>query len=149
MRNLSLQRKLRSLFIVSASGVAIYAAVSFYKNDKIFYTNVVMLLVHLADPENAHRLGIVVSKYRLIPKSRYVDPDSLRVTVFGKQFNNPIGIAAGFDKHAEVILGLSDLGFGFVKVGSVTPEPQLGNNKPRVFRLPEDHAVVNRYGFNS
>jgi dihydroorotate dehydrogenase len=57
--------------------VAIYAAVSFYKNDKIFYTNVVMLLVHLADPENAHRLGIVVSKYRLIPKSRYVDPDWL------------------------------------------------------------------------
>jgi dihydroorotate dehydrogenase len=137
------------LFIVSASGVAVYGAVSFYKNDKIFYKNVVMPLVHLFDPESAHRLGIVVSKYRLIPKSRYIDPESLRVTVFGKQFKNPIGIAAGFDKHAEAVLGLSDLGFGFVEVGSVTPEPQPGNDKPRVFRLPEDHAVVNRYGFNS
>lgn len=60
-----------------------------------------------------------------------------------------MGIAAGFDKHGEAVLGLQDLGFGFVEIGSVTPYPQLGNEKPRVFRLAKDEAVINRYGFNS
>lgn len=63
--------------------------------------------------------------------------------------NNPIGIAAGFDKHGDAVIGLRKLGFSIVEVGSVTPEPQPGNPKPRVFRLPEDEAVINRYGFNS
>lgn len=63
--------------------------------------------------------------------------------------NNPVGIAAGFDKHAEAVEGLSKVGFGFVEVGTVTPNPQTGNPKPRVFRLPEDGAIINRYGFNS
>ncbi|XP_066585955.1 dihydroorotate dehydrogenase (quinone), mitochondrial isoform X2 [Prorops nasuta] len=65
------------------------------------------------------------------------------------KFRNPIGMAAGFDKHAEAVQGLSNCGFGFVEIGSVTPEPQEGNPKPRVFRLPEDKATINRYGFNS
>ena len=67
----------------------------------------------------------------------------------GLEFSNPIGLAAGFDKHAEVPDALLGLGFGFVEVGSVTPRPQPGNPRPRVFRLEEDHAVINRYGFNS
>lgn len=58
---------------------------------------------------------------------------------------NPIGLAAGFDKHGEAIEGLEQIGFGFVEIGSVTPQPQLGNDKPRVFRLPDDGAVINRY----
>lgn len=62
---------------------------------------------------------------------------------------NPIGIAAGFDKHGDAVIGLRKLGFSIVEIGSVTPEPQPGNPKPRVFRLPEDEAVINRYGFNS
>ena len=64
-------------------------------------------------------------------------------------FKNPVGLAAGFDKDAEAVEGLSNLGFGFVEVGSVTPKPQPGNDQPRVFRLLEDCAVINRYGFNS
>lgn len=64
--------------------------------------------------------------------------------VFGLDFPNPIGIAAGFDKHAEAVLGLKDIGFGFIEIGSVTPQPQAGNEKPRVFRLLADQAVVNR-----
>lgn len=64
--------------------------------------------------------------------------------MFGKEFPNPIGIAAGFDKDGKAILGLKDIGFGFIEVGSVTPEPQPGNHKPRVFRLSNDFAVINR-----
>lgn len=65
------------------------------------------------------------------------------------EFRNPVGLAAGFDKHAEAIDGMFGTGFGFVEIGSVTPLPQSGNDKPRVFRLLEDQAVINRYGFNS
>lgn len=64
---------------------------------------------------------------------------------FGRRFRNPLGLAAGFDKHGEAVDGLFKMGFGFVEVGSVTPEPQEGNAKPRVFRLPEDQAVINRW----
>lgn len=65
------------------------------------------------------------------------------------ELSNPIGIAAGFDKHGDAVTGLRRLGFSIVEIGSITPEPQPGNPKPRVFRLPEDNAVINRYGFNS
>ena len=65
--------------------------------------------------------------------------------VWNKQFSNPVGLAAGFDKHGEAVDGLLKLGFGFVEVGSVTPEPQSGNAKPRMFRLKEDQALINRY----
>lgn len=67
----------------------------------------------------------------------------------GRELNNPIGIAAGFDKQGEAILGLEKIGFSVIEIGSVTPDPQPGNPKPRVFRLPEDLAIINRYGFNS
>ena len=66
------------------------------------------------------------------------------VTVMGRKFRNPIGIAAGFDKHGEAVDGLFKVGFGFVEVGTITPRPQEGNPKPRVFRLPADQAVINR-----
>jgi dihydroorotate dehydrogenase len=72
-----------------------------------------------------------------------------QTTLWGRRFPNPLGLAAGFDKDAEAVDGLLGLGFGFVEVGSITPLPQPGNDKPRVFRLPEARAVINRYGFNS
>ena len=72
--------------------------------------------------------------------------DQQHTEVWKLQFPNPIGISAGFDKHAEAMKGLYGMGFGFVEVGSVTPLPQMGNAKPRVFRLREDRAVINRYG---
>lgn len=73
----------------------------------------------------------------------------MQVQVLNRTFSNPIGMAAGFDKHGECIDGLFEMGFGFVEIGSITPLPQEGNPKPRVFRLQEDNAIINRYGFNS
>ena len=69
-------------------------------------------------------------------------------TVWGKHYSNPIGLAAGFDKHAEAYLGMLSMGFGFVEIGSVTPKPQGGNPRPRVFRLAEDQAIINRFSYS-
>jgi dihydroorotate dehydrogenase len=105
-------------------------------------------LLRLLDPEDAHRLAILALK--LPPFVRLVPSDPrLAVRAFGLNFPNPIGMAAGFDKHGEVPDALLRLGFGFVEVGTVTPQPQIGNPRPRVFRLPADQAVINRLGFNS
>jgi dihydroorotate dehydrogenase len=100
-------------------------------------------------PEAAHRLTIRALRAGLVPGRREVDDPLLRTSVWGLQFPNPIGLSAGFDKDAEAYGSLLRLGFGFVEVGSITPQPQAGNPKPRVFRLPEDRAVINRLGFNS
>lgn len=72
-----------------------------------------------------------------------------KTKILNFNLSNPLGIAAGFDKHGDAVVGLKDVGFSIVEIGSVTPVPQPGNPKPRVFRLPEDKAVINRYGFNS
>ncbi|KDD71571.1 dihydroorotate dehydrogenase, partial [Helicosporidium sp. ATCC 50920] len=85
----------------------------------------------------------------LLPRDGRRDPASLRTEVWGRALSNPLGLAAGFDKSAEAMEGALDLGFGFVEVGSVTPLPQPGNPKPRVFRLPSAGAIINRYGFNN
>ncbi|CAH1106211.1 unnamed protein product [Psylliodes chrysocephalus] len=144
-----MSRKLKSLIKVTLGGYVTYAAISIYKGEESFYKNLIMPIVHLLDPEQAHNAAIFLSKYRLVPKLSYSDPKSLKVKVFGIEFPNPVGVAAGFDKNAKAVLGLKDMGFGFVEIGSVTPNPQTGNEKPRVFRLSEDAAVINRYGFNS
>ena len=100
------------------------------------------------EAENAHRLTIAA--LRLLPR-REPAPDDPRLAtkVFGLDFPNPVGLAAGFDKNAEAFDATLALGFGFVEVGTLTPLPQPGNARPRVFRLLEDHAVINRYGFNN
>ncbi len=100
-------------------------------------------------PEAAHRLTIRALGAGLVPGGREADDPLLRTRVWGLEFPNPIGLSAGFDKDAEAYAALLRLGFGFVEVGSITPQPQAGNPKPRVFRLPEDGAVINRLGFNS
>ena len=105
-------------------------------------------LLMALDAETAHRLTIWGLK-RMRPRKLAPDDPILATRVFGLDFPNPVGIAAGFDKHGEVPLQLASLGLGFVELGSVTPRPQLGNPRPRVFRLREDCAVINRYGFNS
>ncbi len=101
------------------------------------------------DPETAHAATIRVLKAGLGPKATEPVPPILRTSLCGMELDNPLGLAAGFDKHAEVVDPCLDLGFGFVEIGAVTPKPQPGNPKPRVFRLNDDHAVINRYGFNS
>src|ERR1700741_1555311 len=105
-------------------------------------------LAFALDAETAHRL--TVKTLRLMPPRRPPDfPASLRTTVAGIDFPTPVGLAAGFDKDAEVPEQMLSLGFGFVEVGTLTPRPQEGNPRPRLFRLKEDRAVINRMGFNN
>jgi dihydroorotate dehydrogenase len=105
-------------------------------------------LLGLLDAESAHRLA--VQGLRLMPRGPPPADDArLSVRVFGLNFPNPVGMAAGFDKHGEVPDALLRLGFGFAEIGTVTPQPQPGNPRPRLFRLPGDQGVINRLGFNS
>jgi dihydroorotate dehydrogenase len=105
-------------------------------------------LLRWFDPEDAHRMAI--QGLRLLPPIRpRPDDPKLAVRAFGLNFPNPIGMAAGFDKSAEAPDALLRLGFGFVEIGSVTPRPQAGNPRPRLFRLERDEAVINRLGFNN
>ena len=103
------------------------------------------------DPEVAHDLAIKSLKFNILPKSIFsVEQEELLETeLFNEKLSNPIGLAAGFDKSAEVYNSLFQLGYGFVEVGTVTPKRQLGNPKPRVFRLEKDQALINRLGFNN
>jgi dihydroorotate dehydrogenase len=104
-------------------------------------------LLRLLEPEDAHALALKALKFA--PKQSSADDPRLAVRAFGLNFKNPIGIAAGFDKNAEVPDALLGLGFGFVEIGTVTPLPQAGNPRPRLFRLDADQGVINRLGFNS
>jgi dihydroorotate dehydrogenase len=106
-------------------------------------------LIRRIDPERAHHLTIAALRAGIVPAMACSDDPSLAVDVWGLRFPNPIGLAAGFDKNAEVADSMIGQGFGFVEVGTVTPQPQSGNPRPRLFRLPEDCAVINRFGFNS
>jgi dihydroorotate dehydrogenase len=99
------------------------------------------------DAEAAHGLALRALKTGLLPVDRRADAPSLAVKVWNRTLTNPIGLAAGFDKNAEVPDALLEIGFGLVEIGSVTPRPQEGNPRPRLFRLPEDRGVINRMGF--
>ena len=103
------------------------------------------------DPEAAHDLAIKSLKFNFIPKTFFQveNEEMLSTELFKKKLKNPIGLAAGFDKSAEVYNSLFKLGFGFVEVGTITPKRQFGNPKPRVFRLENDRAMINRLGFNN
>ena len=108
-------------------------------------------LIFKLDPETAHNLAIKSLKFNFVPNILDKDKDNplFKTRLFNKDLENPIGMAAGFDKNAEVYNSLFKLGFGFVEVGTVTPLKQYGNPKPRVFRLVEDEALINRLGFNN
>ena len=108
-------------------------------------------LLFKIDPEKAHTLAIKSLKFNLIQNvfDEHKNDSIFQTTIFGKDLDNPIGMAAGFDKNAEVYNALFKLGFGFVEVGTITPLKQYGNPKPRVFRLVEDEALINRLGFNN
>lgn len=103
----------------------------------------------LIDPETAHRLTIRALRLGAVPRQKQPDPVSLAIDLFGLHFENPLGIAAGFDKNGEVPDAMLAMGMGFAEVGTVTPRPQAGNPHPRVFRLPLHRAVINRLGFNN
>ena len=108
-------------------------------------------LLFKMDPEIAHDLAIKSLKLNYLPESifKVEDEEILKINLLNKTFSNPIGLAAGFDKSAEVYNSIYKLGFSFVEVGTVTPLGQYGNPKPRIFRLEKDEALINRLGFNN
>ena len=106
-------------------------------------------LIFKFEPELAHDLAIKALKYNFVPPKKILYNKLIETEIFSKTIPNPIGLAAGFDKDAEVYNRIFDLGFGFAEVGTVTPLKQYGNEKPRVFRLEEDKALINRLGFNN
>ncbi|KAM7058733.1 dihydroorotate dehydrogenase (quinone), mitochondrial isoform 2-T2 [Molossus nigricans] len=145
-----LKKRAQDALVILGGGGLLFASYLTAMGDEHFYAEHLMpTLQGLLDPESAHRLAVRVTSLGLLPRATFQDSDMLEVRVLGHKFRNPVGIAAGFDKHGEAVDGLYKMGFGFVEIGSVTPKPQEGNPRPRVFRLPEDQAVINRYGFNS
>ncbi|XP_029986914.1 dihydroorotate dehydrogenase (quinone), mitochondrial [Sphaeramia orbicularis] len=145
-----LKKQLKEAVKVISSGSLLFASYLTVVGDERFYANQLMpLLQRIVGAETAHVLAVKMISLGLVPLNRYQDPASLQTNVLGLKFKNPIGIAAGFDKHGEAVDGLYKMGFGFVEVGTITPKPQEGNPKPRVFRLVADQAIINRYGFNS
>ncbi|XP_061566119.1 dihydroorotate dehydrogenase (quinone), mitochondrial-like [Cololabis saira] len=145
-----LKKQLKEAVKVISSGSLLFASYLTAVGDERFYANQLMpLLQRIVGPETAHVLAVKMIGMGLVPLNRYQDPASLEMNILGLKFKNPVGIAAGFDKHGEAVDGLYKVGFGFVEVGTITPKPQDGNPKPRVFRLTVDNAVINRYGFNS
>jgi dihydroorotate dehydrogenase len=106
-------------------------------------------LLHAFDPETAHGLALRALQFGLAPTTGTITSPRLRTTIAGLALPNPVGLAAGFDKNATALRALSRAGFGFLEVGAATPRPQAGNPKPRLFRLGEDRAVINRFGFNN
>jgi len=108
-----------------------------------------LLALHRLAPERAHALALGALKLGLLPLPGTVTSERLATCVAGLTLSNPIGLAAGFDKNAQALGPLSRAGFGFIEVGAVTPRAQPGNPRPRLFRLPRDGAVINRFGFNN
>ena len=109
-----------------------------------------LFTLHRLDPERAHDLSLIALSRGLVPLAgKPVISERLRTRVAGLDLPNPVGLAAGFDKNARALPALMRAGFGFIEVGAATPRPQPGNPKPRLFRLSEDRAIINRFGFNN
>ncbi|XP_052229605.1 dihydroorotate dehydrogenase (quinone), mitochondrial-like isoform X2 [Dreissena polymorpha] len=143
-------KQLKEMTLVVGGGLGLFAGSQIYTGNERFYRDYVMpCLSRCLDPERAHDLAVLVAKHGMVPKQKAPDPPCLHTTVWGREFCNPVGLAAGFDKDGVAVDGMLKAGFGFVEVGSVTPQPQPGNPKPRLFRLMEDKGVINRFGFNS
>ena len=113
------------------------------------FASAALSMLRLLDPERAHGIALRALSWGLVPAASRPDHAALAVDCLGRRFSNPIGLAAGFDKNAAAGPALLRLGFGFVETGSVTPQPQRGNPKPRIFRLSEDRGIINRLGFNN
>jgi len=135
-------------------GVAISAPVVYYtvSDSQSFIYKFITKVGHFItsnNPEKAHNIAIFLAKNGIVPRDRIGNDKILACKIWGISFPSCIGLAAGFDKNAECMTSMRGLGFGFVEIGSITPVPQPGNPKPRIFRLQNDLAVINRCGFNS
>lgn len=121
------------------------------------YQYIIRPILFLFDPEKVHHFTFAVIRWNLkipgisflVRKYYCIENPTLERTVFGLHFRNPVGLAAGFDKDARLYNELSNFGFGFIEIGTITPKPQSGNPKKRLFRLKEDEAIINRMGFNN
>ncbi|XP_013772243.1 dihydroorotate dehydrogenase (quinone), mitochondrial-like [Limulus polyphemus] len=143
-------RKIRSMMIVCTGSGVFFTGIAICSGNEKFYKHWVIPVAHrLFEPENAHRLALTAGRCGVPFKERIESSPLLKTTVWGLHFKNPIGLAAGYDKDGEVVSTMLNAGFGFVEVGSITPHPQPGNPKPRIFRLVEDKAIINHCGFNS
>ncbi|KAF9815999.1 hypothetical protein IEO21_04249 [Rhodonia placenta] len=143
----SLRTGLYASALLLSTGV--FAAYYFDSRAALHRYVVTPVLRHTLDPETAHRLAVRVLASGWAPRDTRPDDEVLRTELWGEELANPVGLAAGFDKHGEAVDGLFDLGFGWVEIGSITPKPQPGNPRPRMFHLASDDAVINRYGFPS
>ncbi|KAJ3524856.1 hypothetical protein NMY22_g10821 [Coprinellus aureogranulatus] len=132
-----------------AAGVGLFSIYYLDSRSAIHRYVLTPTLRALFDAETGHKIAVKALKYGVAAKDKGEDDEIIHSEIWGEVVDNPIGMAAGFDKDGEAIDGLFDLGFSWVEIGSVTPKPQAGNPKPRVFRLEEDNAVINRYGFPS
>ncbi|XP_055700433.1 dihydroorotate dehydrogenase (quinone), mitochondrial [Phlebotomus papatasi] len=143
---------LKMLRKVTAIGGGVFGISALYfthSGNEKFYNKILMPIVHNIPAELSHNIALLSCKYGIMGQAKYEDSERLKTTIFDMNLSNPVGIAAGFDKQGEAVRGLYKLGFGFVEIGSITPNPQPGNPKPRCFRLLEDKALINRFGFNS
>jgi dihydroorotate dehydrogenase len=140
---------------LSGIGYIIYSTRNDSRHPLNKYLLMPLMRISWIDPETSHRLGLLATKYKIAPREHLAATerkrihDALHLHLFGHDIEHVVGLAAGFDKNAEAIPGLYNMGFSVVEVGTVTPLPQEGNPRPRVFRLPKDQAIINRYGFNS
>ena len=116
-RRLTDSDKLRSFVIVTCSGTAMFAGLNIYQGNEKFYREVAMPLLRFIEPETAHNLALTALKWGLVPKNKSEDCGILKTTVWGLKFENPVGMAAGFDKQGEAVKGLTKTGFGFVEIG--------------------------------
>lgn len=145
--------KFISLATVSLGGALSFGGFTIYKGDEDVYKNIIMpFCARFIDPEIAHEICIYLTKHKLIrcqDRLNWEQRNKLQVNIFDRSFSNPIGLAAGFDKNSKALVGLPHYGFGFAEVGTVTPKPQDGNPKKRIFRLVDTRALINRCGFNN
>lgn len=145
--------KFISFLGISLGGTLSFASVLIHRGDETFYSKALMPFIsNYVDPEIAHDMCIFLTKHGLIRcrgSLKQEEEQKLLTRVFNLNFINPIGVAAGFDKNSQAVRGLRHYGLGFTEVGTVTPKPQDGNPKKRIFRILEDKALVNRCGFNN
>lgn len=145
--------KFVSCLSIALGGTLSFSAFCVMKGDERFYSKLLMPLTSkYLDPELAHDVCIFMTKHKLIRCKNSMTREQatrLRSTVFNLNFDNPIGVAAGFDKNSHAVAGLNHYGLGFAEVGTVTPRPQDGNPKKRIFRAIDDKALINRCGFNN
>lgn len=134
--------------VITSGGFGFFALFNIYKGNEKFYEEILIPATRRLPPEFSHKLAIAACKFSIFPKQKYADDERLKVKFLNFDLKNPVGIAAGFDKDGEVPDKLLNIGFGFVEIGSVTPLPQPGNEKPRVRKQQPDSLRVKAEGFN-